>query len=112
MDESMQLYLDLIQPWGEIFIGLEGSHYFHDFSKNMLSLRSNFSLRLTRNLSVNFRLDSRAVHNQLYLPVGNTSVEDLLLKRRKLATEYEFSGRFGFQFTFGSIYNNVVNERF
>ena len=112
MDESMQLYLELIQPWGEIFIGIKGSHYFHDFSKNRLSFDSNLSLRLTRNLSVNFRLDSRAIHNQLYLPVGDASVEDLLLKRRKLATEYEFSGRVGFQFTFGSIYNNVVNERF
>jgi hypothetical protein len=52
------------------------------------------------------------VHDQLYLPKGDTSIEDLLLRRRKLATTYEISGRFGFRFTFGSIYNSVVNERF
>jgi len=39
-------------------------------------------------------------------------LEDVLLRRRKMATDYEIRIEFGIQFTFGSIYNNVVNERF
>jgi hypothetical protein len=110
--ESLELNLELIQPWGEISVGLEGNHYFYDFSKNRLTFESDISVRLTKNLSVYTEIRSEAIHDQLYLPAGDASLEDILLRRRKLATEFEISGDLGFRFTFGSIYNNVVNERF
>jgi len=110
--ESLGLNIELNQPWGEFSVGLKGSHYFHDLTKNRLTLESDFSIRMTKNLSVFCEIESQLVHDQLYLPKGNASLEDVLLKRRKLATTYEISGRVGFRFTFGSIYNNIVNERF
>lgn len=110
--EILFVNLELKQPWGEISIGLEGQNYFNDFSKNRLTLESDLSIRLSKNLSVFCEGQSQLVHDQLYLPKGDASLEDLLLKRRKLATTYEVSGRLGLRFTFGSIYNNVVNERF
>jgi hypothetical protein len=109
---AISLNLDLVQPWGNIETRIEGRHYFHDFSKNRLTFDSRLSVRLTRQFSVYAGFEADVIHDQLYLPKGDTSLEDLLLRRRKLATTYEISGRFGFQFTFGSIYNNVVNERF
>lgn len=117
MDEShlaemLLVELDLVQPWGEIRIGLEGRHYFYDLSKNRLSANADFSIRLTKNLSVYTDLETQLIHDQLYLPKGDASLEDILLRRRKLATTYQVEARFGFRFTFGSIYNNVVNERF
>ncbi len=110
--ESVELKFELIQPWGEISVGIEGKHYFHDFSKNRIIFESDLSIRLSKNLSVFFEIQSEMVHDQLYLPKGVASMEDILLKRRKLATTYELSSELGFRFTFGSIYNNVVNERF
>jgi len=110
--ESLGLNIELNQPWGEFSVGLKGSHYFHDLTKNRLTLESDFSIRMTKNLSVFCEIESQLVHDQLYLPKGNASLEDVLLKRRKLATTYEISGQVGFRFTFGSIYNNIVNERF
>jgi hypothetical protein len=110
--EALSLNLEMVQPWGNIDARLEGRHYFHDFSKNRLTFYSRLSLRLTRRVSVYTGLQADIVHDQLYLPKGDISLEDLLLRRRKLATTYEISGRFGFRFTFGSIYNSVVNERF
>ena len=110
--EILMINLKLIQPWGEVSVGLEGQNYFHDFSKNHLTLESDVSVRLTKNLSVFCGVQSQLIHDQLYLPKGNASLEDILLERRKLATTYEISGQLGFRFTFGSIYNNVVNERF
>jgi len=112
ISEEVEVDLELIQPWGEISVGLSGQHYFHDFSKNNLSLESDLSVRLSKNLSVFCEIESQLIHDQLYLPKGDTSLEDLLLRRRKLATTYEIQGQLGFRFTFGSIFNNVVNERF
>lgn len=110
--ESMSLNLELVQPWGEVEMRLEGQHYFHDFSKNRLTLESDISVRLAKQLSVYFAIESEIIHDQLYLPKGDASLEDVLLRRRKLATTYEINGEIGIRFTFGSIYNNVVNERF
>jgi hypothetical protein len=110
--EQLEINLELIQPWGEISIGLDGRNYFHDFSKNRLTLESDFSIRITKNLSFNCELTTQIVHDQLYLPMGESSRDDLLLERRKQATTYEIGGRIGIRFTFGSFYNNVVNERF
>ncbi len=109
--QSLQLNLELIQPWGRIESRLEGRNYFNDFSKNRLTFDSEFSVRLTKQLSIYSQLEFQVVHDQLYLPNGGASLEDVLLRRQKLATTYEIRAEFGFSFTFGSIYNNVVNER-
>lgn len=110
--EALQLELEIIQPWGRIEARMEGRHYFHDFTKNRLNFDSQVSVRLTKQLSVYGEIRYGLVHDQMYLPKGNASLEDVLLRRRKMATEFEISAEFGFSFTFGSIYNNVVNERF
>jgi hypothetical protein len=36
----------------------------------------------------------------------------VLLNRRQQATTYRISGDIGISYTFGSIYNNIVNPRF
>jgi len=110
--EAIKIALQLVQPWGTIEASLEGSHYFRDFSKNRLTFDSEFSVRLSKHLSIYSELETKVIHDQLYLPRGNASLEDLLLKRRKLVTTYEINGEVGFRFTFGSMYNSVVNERF
>jgi hypothetical protein len=110
--ELMIVELEFIQPWGEINLVMQGQHYFRDFSKNRLTVESDFAIRLTKNLSVFSSIEAQLIHDQLYLPKGDASLEDILLRRRKLATTYELNGHLGFRFTFGSIFNNVVNERF
>ncbi len=109
--ESLQLNLELVEPWGRIETRLEARNYFHDFSNNRITMDSEFSVRLTKQLSIYSELQFQVVHDQLYLPNEGASLEDVLLRRRKLATTYEIRAEFGFSFTFGSIYNNVVNER-
>lgn len=110
--ELLIMELEFIQPWGEINITAQGRNYFYDLSKSRLTLESDFSLRLSKNISVFSNIESQLIHDQLYLPKGDASLEDILLRRRKLATTYQIEGRVGLRFTFGSIYNNVVNERF
>ena len=112
ISQSLGFNLEMVQPWGRIEVWMEGRHYFHDFSKNRIALNSDFSIRLSKLISVYCGLGFQVVHDQLYLTKGDASREDLLLKRRKLATTYEMGADLGLRFTFGSIYNNVVNERF
>ena len=40
------------------------------------------------------------------------TIDELLLRRTELATEFNYSLSVGFSYTFGSVYSNVVNPRF
>jgi hypothetical protein len=51
-------------------------------------------------------------HDQIALRKGDVSIEELLLRRTELASEYSFNLSVGLSFTFGSVYSNVVNPRF
>jgi hypothetical protein len=109
--ESLKLSLLLRQPWGEIESKLEGSHYFHDFSKNRVSMETDVSVNIVKGLSLFVELETDLIHDQLYLPGGETSRDDLLLQQRKLATNFDFSAELGIRFTFGSVFNNIINQR-
>jgi len=45
------------------------------------------------------------------LPKGDASLEEVLLGKRQLATTYGIYISAGISYSFGSIYNNVVNTR-
>jgi len=109
--ESLEISLLLRQPWGEIENTLECSHYMNDFSKNRLSLESDISINVSKGLSFFTELDAELVHDQLYLPAGENTREEILLQQTKLATNFEISGEIGIRFTFGSTNNNIVNQR-
>ena len=53
-----------------------------------------------------------AIHDQLNLNKSGASDEDILLQRRALESQYSYSMSVGLSYSFGSIYNNVVNPRF
>ncbi len=109
--ESLELTFSLNQPWGEVDLSLEASHYFYDFSKNRLSLESDISVNVAKGLSIFTQLETDFIHDQLYLPAGETTREEILLKQKKLATNFEFNIELGFRLTFGSVYNNIINRR-
>jgi len=110
-DQSLEVALRLRKPWGSIFTRLQGRAFFHDFSKNSVELNNNINVRIIQGLAVRFRTNFEFINDQLSLPLGEVSLEDLLLSQRQLATNYDFSFSVGINYTFGSIYNNIINTR-
>jgi len=109
--ETIRLAIILRQAWGEVETELEASHYLHDFKRNRLTLESRVSVNIAKGLSIYTELNAGLIHDQLYLPAGEVSTEELLLRLRQLESTYELSAEFGVRITFGSIYNNIVNQR-
>lgn len=110
-EHSLDIEFNLNQRWGFVYVGLEGAHYLHDFQKNRLEFDSSISLRLIEGLALEVGVEADLIHDQLHIPKGETSLEEVLLQRRDLLTSYEYEVSVGFSYTFGSIYNNVVNTR-
>ncbi|MFP4289625.1 MAG: hypothetical protein ACLFQS_10235, partial [Bacteroidales bacterium] len=108
---SLRLQLILRQPWGEISNTVRASNFFHDFSKNRLTIDTDLSVQIAKGLFVYTNINFNIINDQIYLPAGDASLEEILLRQRQLATGYEFWGRAGIRYTFGSFYNNIVNQR-
>ncbi len=103
---------EVVQPWGEIEIGFIASQYLHDLSRHSVEFDAEFEVRITRGLSVEVGGSLELIHDQINLPKGDADLEEVLLRRRQLETNYEAGISFGFRYRFGSVLNNVVNPRF
>ncbi len=110
--ERLSVDFRLKKEWGTANFSLDASHYFHDFSKNRLSLNASISLNLVKGLNVHFSGGASLIHDQLFLPKGDATTEEILTRQQQLATNYSYYTRFGISYTFGSTYNNIVNPRF
>lgn len=109
---SFSAAYEVVQKWGTIDIMVEYSNYLHDWSLNNLSLYGDIELRIAKGLSLELGGGASIIHDQLGLVKGGASTEEVLLRRKELATQFSYFTRFGFSYTFGSIYNNTVNPRF
>ncbi|MBN2245616.1 MAG: hypothetical protein JW755_07200 [Candidatus Aminicenantes bacterium] len=110
--QSLQAILEVKEPWGSLGFEIEGSHFFHDFSKNNLKVEAGMSLMVFKGLDFNIGGEFSRVRDQLALPKEGASKEDILLELKQLATSYDLRISMGFSYRFGSIYSNVVNPRF
>ena len=95
----------------EIEAGLDASNYLHDFTKNRITFDSEISVRIVRGFSVNFDFRVENIHDQIYLAKGDVSLEDILLNKVQLPSTFEVRAGVGVRLQFGSMYNNIVNNR-
>jgi hypothetical protein len=99
------------QPWGELDVSVDGSNYLDDFEQHRLEFFSRAEIRLFRGFSLDIQGSAARVKDQIYEPKEDIPDEDVLLRRRELGTDYELSLEIGFSYTFGSVFNNIVNPR-
>jgi hypothetical protein len=100
------------QRWGSLSIGLDASQYLDDFARRRASLRGGVSWRVVRGLEFNVDGYYEVVRDQLNIPRGTADDEDILIRLRQLQSGYSYFMSAGLNYTFGSIFNNVVNPRF
>lgn len=109
--EQLSIDYKLNRPWGRLNLELDAFHYFEDIAKNRFSFEAGLDKRMTRGLFIGLDADYSIIHDQIYLPRGDIPIEDVLLRRQTLATTYEFSLRISLSYTFGSVFNSIVNTR-
>lgn len=110
--QSLTTAINLKQKWGSLGASLTGFHYLEDIKKNRLQLSGNADLRVFEGLSLNISSSLAMIHDQISLPRQGTAEEEILLRQRQIETQYYYSGSIGLRYSFGSIFNNIVNPRF
>lgn len=112
LDNQLSLSYATTEPWGGANAGISGSAYLSDPAQNRLSVYTSMSVRVARGLSVSYSLSYSRVRDQISLAKASASDAEILLQLRQLATSYTYGGSFSLSYTFGSLFNNVVNPRF
>jgi hypothetical protein len=110
--QNLRGLVNIQQPWGNIETGFTGSYYLHDHTRRRIEFYGRTSVRVFEGLSLSFQAEYQVVRDQIALPKGSASIEDVLLKQRELATDFSFTGSVAVSYTFGSRFANVVNTRF
>lgn len=109
--QVLDVNLRIRQRWGQVFAGVTAGNFLDDFSKNRFSVQASGNIRLVKGLSFNVSGSYQIINDQISLRRGEASVEDVLLGQSQLATSFEADLSFGLSYTFGSLFNNVINTR-
>ena len=110
--ESLHLSYMQKQTWGSLETQIAGYHFLHDLGKSRVNFNAGASIRIIKGLAFEFSGQYSVIHDQLYLPKGDLTREEVLLRQTQLATGYQAFIYAGLSYTFGSVFNNVVNPRF
>lgn len=110
-NQSLTLNLRYREKWGSIYSYLVASQFLDQPDQNRLTLNNNINLRIVRGLSLRISGNFQLIRDQINLPQGEASIEDLLLRQRQISTNFQNRISLGLSYTFGSIFNNIVNTR-
>lgn len=111
-NQSLTTSLVTKQPWGSTNLSLSGGSYLDDWSQNFVTLFGGLNIRVVKGLQANFFGSYGRPRDQLYLPKGGATDEEVLRQLKGLQTSYRYRASVGLSYTFGSIFNNIVNPRF
>jgi hypothetical protein len=75
-------------------------------------LFTDVDLHLAKGIALNVNGSVQRIRDQIYLPQRSPSFEAILVGEQQLPTSHQYSFSIGLSYTFGSIYNAVVNSRF
>lgn len=105
-------YLSLVQKWGNSSAGITYHNYFNNWKFFNLGIDVYTSVRITGGLSFYIVAFGGLTRDQVFLVKGNATPEEVLARRRQLASGYNYFTSMGINYRFGSKFNNVVNPRF
>ncbi len=92
-------------------MSLSAESFVDDLEKNALSVFGSVTFRIVRGLNLRVFGAASRVRNQVFLPSRGATDTDILLRRQALETSFTYFTNFSISYTFGSIFNNIVNPR-
>ena len=109
---SLNLSLGLRQPWGSMSASASIAQHLNHTNRYRTSFFAATDVRLFQGFSFNVFGSYSKIKDLIGLPKGEASTEEILLRLRQLETNYSYSVNFGISYSFGTIFNSVVNPRY
>jgi hypothetical protein len=109
--QRVSVITDVNQQWGSINIVLRGMNFLDNFSQHRFTIDSRLNLRLVEGLSLNLWGSGALIRDQISLAKADVNQSTALLQGQQLPTAFSYWTAIGVSYTFGSIFNSVVNPR-
>ncbi len=109
---GIDVALTFNQKWGTINLSGNYHNYLNNPNYYNFGLGGGVNIRITGGLSFNIYTFGSILRDQLYLPKGGATQQDILTRQRQISTNYNIFTYFGISYRFGSKLNNFVNPRF
>lgn len=111
-EHGIQLGGRVNQEWGNVNGEVSFNQFLNDTSLYAINFFIGTRIRLFKGFNFNVGGSYSITRNQINLPGGDLSLEELLLQQQQLQSGYNYFINVGFSYAFGSIYNTIVNPRF
>jgi len=108
---SLEVQLEVTQPWGSVEAAVEGNQYLSDLAKHRVEVFGGLNFRIFRGLNLNVFGGAARVRDQLFLSAQGLTQSEILLQQRVRGTSFSYFANVGLSYRFGSKINNVVNPR-
>jgi len=112
MSQELRVMFRYVDTWGSVDASVSGSNYLNNFNLYNVGISIETSIRLVKGLSLDLYGNFNLPHDQINLRREVTTTEEILTRQHEMQSNYSFWISGGISYTFGSIYNNVVNPRF
>lgn len=112
IDHRLEVGYRTRQAWGDANLSASASAFSHDLAQNRLGVKGGIDIRLAKGLSLDVSSSYSKVKNQITIPKGDATDEEIFLELRERSTDYKFELKVGVSYTFGSFLNSIVNPRF
>ena len=109
---GVEMNMSFNQKWGSASVGANYHNYFNNWKYFNVGLNAFISVRISGGLSFNVGAFGGLTRDQIYLPKGGATEQEVLTRRRQLASGYNYYTSFGLSYRFGSKLSNFVNPRF
>jgi hypothetical protein len=109
---ALNVSLGLRAPWGMAGAYSSLSQHLNNRDRHRLSISASTDVSLFNGFAVNIAAGFDRFNDLISLRQGSASSEEILLRQRQLPTDHSYSFTVGASYSFGSIFNTIVNPRF
>jgi hypothetical protein len=109
---SLNLSLGLRQPWGSVSGSSTVTQHLNHTDRYRVSVFGSTDIRLFKGFSFEVFGEYSKINDLIGLPKGGATTEEILLRIRQFETDFSYFFFFGVSYSFGSIFNTVVNPRY
>ena len=112
LSQSFSARYRLVKNWGNVGVGVGLKHLFDQEHFFNVNFSPSISWNIFKGFNFNVQGNYSIVRDQFFLKMEDVSSEEILTGQIQLKSAYNFFVFMGISYSFGSIYNNVVNVRF
>ena len=110
LGNTLSAKFKLKEKWGSLSSNISASAILEDPNKHSLSISNSISWNVAQGLSLSLYGSFEIIHDQINLPKHGASQEEILLQLHEMQTNFRYFSYSNLTYSFGSIFNNIVNR--